>query len=189
MRKPEQRDIVLSRSDSVGVVWGLRPWQIRGNQVGRRSTILTAVTRNREEAIWIDWRLPVLGGDHDQRGVEETLFFQLTDPLADGSVHQLNFIQQEAGWSSGCVKVATGTDVLLNQLLPDADGLEVHTEHRRYRSAPLSIVGLAIDFVQDGIYLESVVALNVLKTIGVGGEIRFGIGDGSAVQSQGRDNR
>src|SRR5262249_22035787 len=86
--------------------------------------------------------------------------------------------QQRAG-SSGRIQVTAASDVLLDQLLADADRLEIHAEksgNRRIAGAPMLLAG---DFVQDCLHLECVVALDVLEAVRVRASLRR-VGYGSA---------
>src|SRR5271169_6108318 len=129
---------------------------------------------NGEEAVGIDRRLAVLRGDDDGGLMQEALILERGNHLADGTVHEFDLAKH--GWCrSACGVGVTAIDSLFDELLPDADGLEVHPKDRWYRRVAGAEVGLAEDPVQHRVDLQLVVALDVLET---GGPVAAsGVGD------------
>src|SRR5215469_6940595 len=128
---------------------------------------------------WIDRRLAVLGSDDDQGLIEEILFLQLRDKSGDGRVDELEFVEQRLAGSAGRVEISAGRVIArFDQLLADADRLEVHAE---YVGSVLQLsfaeASVAIDPVEDRVDLQLVIALNVLKTVGPGRNVGAGIED------------
>lgn len=68
--QPDQRNVVFCRPDAAAVVgrFRQRDQTIVGEQRGRREAVVV-LAGNRIEAVGVDWRLTVLGGDDDQRGI------------------------------------------------------------------------------------------------------------------------
>ena len=56
--------------------------------------------------------------------------------------------------------------VVLRQLLPNAHCLKVHPEHCRHSSPLSAIVIHAVDFVEDGLYLQKVILRSAHDTDG-----------------------
>ena len=123
----------------------------------------------------------MLGGDHDQSRVVETLCLQLVDERPDRSVDELEFAQQRRARRARRIQVSAGRAVaLLDQLLADANRLEVHAEDGGNLVRLGAEVVLAIDLVEDRVDLQRVVALNVLEAVGPGRQVGAGIADGGA---------
>src|SRR4029077_5109635 len=100
----------------------------------------------------IDGRLAVLRGYDDESGVEQALGFEVRDPRADGGINVFHFA--EKGWrgrADGVQIAARQAQRVLNKLLPDADGLEIHAEDGGYGRAPRAVVRETVDFVGDGV--------------------------------------
>ncbi len=51
--------------------------------------------RNREEAIRVDWRLPVFGGDDDGGRIQKTFVLERSDHLPDGCIHEYDFLHHQ----------------------------------------------------------------------------------------------
>src|ERR1035441_7423112 len=129
----------------------------------------------------INWRLAVLRGDHDQSRVIEVAGLELFDKFADGCVNKLDFAQKGRRRSSSRIQIAAcGVDALLDQFLANTDCLEVHPEDGGDLCRIQAQVVLAVDLVHDGVDLQSVIALEVLESVGPGGEDRTGVENGSA---------
>ncbi len=106
---------------------------------------------NGEEAIGVDRRLPVLGRDDDGGRTEKTVILERLDHLPDRGIDEFDLAQHAGGGSARGVGV-TSLDAL-DQLLPNADGLEIHAKNCGHRSAARPEVVLAIDLVDHGIDL------------------------------------
>ena len=115
-----------------------------------------------EEPVRIDRGLAMLGRDNDGGRFKETLIFQSHHHLADGVVRELDLIQHIGGGIARGIRITT-LHAVLDQLLADADCLEVHPENHRYRGFAATQVRLAVDLVHDGIHFELVVAPDLLE--------------------------
>ncbi len=111
---------------------------------------------NREEAVGVDGRLAVLGGDNDGSGTEKTPNLERVDHLPDRRIHECD-LAQHAGRRIACGIGVASLDSL-DQLLSDADGLEVHAQDCGYGSVAGAEVVPALDLVDDRIDLQLVIA-------------------------------
>ena len=97
--------------------------------------------RYAEVARGVDGALTMLRRDYDQRGVERTGGLQRLNHVSDGEIDELNRAQQRGRRSTLRVEITAGYgwgECLLDQLLADAHGLEVHPEHGGHREPMLS---------------------------------------------------
>src|SRR5580700_7131293 len=121
----------------------------------------------------IDGRLAMLGCDDNQRRVEQVLICQLRHHLPDTGVDELDFIQHGWSWGRLVVRIpADRGDASLDQLLPDAYSLKVHSEEAGDKSSGrfarldgCAELCLTINPMEDRIHLQCVVALDVLETV------------------------
>src|SRR5438105_2638177 len=90
---------------------------------------------------------------------------QLVYELADRTVHELDLAQHAGRRGAGRIRVAP-FHAALDQFLPDAHSLKIHSEYLRDHGAAAAQVGLAVDPVEYGIDLELVVALDVVEVPG-----------------------
>src|SRR5260370_28861040 len=137
----------------------------------------------------IDRRLAVLGSDHDQGPVVKTFCLQLADECPNRGVDEFEFVQQRLGGRASGIQISARHVVaFLNELLPDANSLEVHAED----SGNLGLLGakvvFPIDLVEYRVDLQGVVALNVLEAVGPGSQVRAWIEDCGAGYASGRRN-
>src|SRR5260370_27042542 len=94
------------------------------------------------------------------------LFLQLIYELADRTVHELDLTEHAGCGRTGRIRVAS-LDAILNQLLPDAHGLEIHPVYLRdHRDGTRTEVRLAVDPVEYGVDLELVIALDIVEVRG-----------------------
>src|SRR5690348_11286759 len=132
------------------------------------------MARNREEAARVDRRLPVFRADNDGGRIQKTLVLESSDHLPDRRIHELDFGQHfGSGGTLGILitaSVCVGSDsgFGFNQLLSNADRLEVHAEDRWDRSVSCAEVRLAVDLVDYGVDLQLVVAFDGIE---VGGPV------------------
>ena len=108
-------------------------------------------------------RLTVLGRDDDQGILVKVLFLQFLDHLADRFIGVIDCLGQRRARRVLIVYVACR-----GEFLTDADGLEVHAED----SWNIVIIhgavrGLAVDLVQDRLYLDVIVSFLRFCTVGV----------------------
>ena len=87
-------------SSSVGPIWFSSE---SGRKLGPRTAdggraVGAAAARDREEAVGVDRRLPVLGGNDEGGRVEQVGLLQRADELADGAIDELEF--RRACWVS-----------------------------------------------------------------------------------------
>src|SRR6266568_8508402 len=121
---------------------------------------------NGEEAVRVNRRLPVLRGDNDGGRIQKTLVLESSDHLPDRRIHELDFGQHLGSGGTLGILITAGVCVGadsgfgLNQLLTNADRLEVHAEDRRDRSPTCAEVRLAVDLVDYGVDLQLVVAFD-----------------------------
>src|ERR1700722_20895159 len=108
--------------------------------------------RNWEETVRIDGRLAVLGGDDDCSGIQELLVLERGHHLSDRRIHKSNLARHAGGRITRRVGVAS-FDAILDQLLTDADSLEVHAKYCRDRSVDGAEVVFALDPVHHRIDL------------------------------------
>src|SRR5262249_27388855 len=90
----------------------------------------------------------------------------------DRSIDELNLLKQKLAGCSGCVEIAATPDAFLNQFLAYAHGLEVHSEKIGKTCAPVAAMIPAVNFVQNRIHLDGVVALNIFEAVSPGAELR-----------------
>jgi hypothetical protein len=105
-----------------------------------------------EEAVGIDRRLSVLGGDDNDGRTKKVTILELFSHLTDRGIHELDFARRAGSGITRRVRVAA-LDSVFNQLLPHADGLEVYTKDFRDGSIAGAEVRFAVDFIQDRIDL------------------------------------
>src|SRR5215467_11351649 len=101
----------------------------------------------------------------------KTTLLQLRNELADGIVNELDFAEQWRARRSHCVQIPATADILLDQFLPYAHGLEVHAEDLGDFGFRGMIVSEAVDFIEDRVDLQCVVALDGHKTVRVRAEL------------------
>ena len=118
----------------------------------------------------------MLRSDHNHRRVVKPLLLQLAHKLPDRRIDELDLAKQRLGRCAGSVQIsALHAVALLNQLLAYADCLEVHPKDRRNLGLLRTKVILSLDLVDDRIYLQRVVALNVIEAVRPGRKVRAGI--------------
>ncbi len=89
----------------------------------------------------VDRRLAVLGADDEQCGVVDAALLERLDHAAQGFIGLLEAKREHLGRRSGAVEIAadlagmgalraTAVAVVVGELLPDADRLKIHSEHR-----------------------------------------------------------
>ena len=105
----------------------------------------------------------------------ETLRLERADHLPDGRISEFDLSQHTWCGIARGVRVAS-LDSALDQLLSNANGLVIHTENHRHRGAGVAKVRFAINFVDDGIDLELVIAFNGVEAGGPVVTSRVGIG-------------
>ena len=101
-------------------------------------------------------------------------------------VDAIRFFAQQVGARRPRRIQITALDAVLDELLGDTHGLEVHAEDRRNLRGALAEMILTFDLVQDRMHLERVVTLDVDEAVGPGGQIGVRVGTGSAVDVVGR---
>jgi hypothetical protein len=106
---------------------------------------------------------------------EKAARFECTGHLADRTVNEVDLALHVGRWRAGRIRVAAFSPVL-DQLLPDADCLDIHPEDRRDRTSTRAEMPSPIDPVQHGIDLQLVVALNVREAVRPGATVRIGHG-------------
>src|SRR5579883_211189 len=126
----------------------------------------------------IDRRLAVLGCDDDQRALEFACALQRMDYVADGSVNIFDLLEKRRRRSACRIQIAA-FHAAFDQLLSYADRLKVHAVDR-WHGGGLSIVCSAVNLIENRIYLQSVVALDVIEAVGPGGQVGAGIADSRA---------
>ena len=169
--QPDLGNVVLSQSEAVmGVVVNCR--QKISDDAGRWRAVVAGMARNGEEAVGVDGRLAVFGGDNDSGGFEKTSAFERSDHLPDRCVHEL-YLSEHFGpgrtlgiliTASVCVRSNRGFG--FNQLLSNADRLEVHAEDRWDGSVACGKVSPAVDLVEYSIDLQLVVAFDGVEIRG-----------------------
>ena len=95
---------------------------------------------------------------------------QRGDHLADRSVHELDFDEQRRGWCAHIIQITALYDrrqLRPDEFLADTDGLEIHAKDGRNRRAGRAVMLQALDFVEDRIDLQRIVALNILEAGGI----------------------
>src|SRR5256885_15277798 len=104
---------------------------------------MRARARNRKEPLGVDRRLAMLGGDSQQRRIEQVLLVQLCHHCSDRSVDKFVLVEQCTGGPAKGIAVSTRDGWIargvLDQFLPYAHRLEVHPEQVRHwrRSRPV----------------------------------------------------
>src|SRR6202035_3120706 len=116
----------------------------RSNDRGGWHPVRSRMSGNGEEAVGVDRRLAVLGGDDDGGRTEKTLILERLDHLPDRRIHEFDLIPH-AGRRISCGIGVAALDGAYDQLLPDADRLEVHAQDYGYGSFPGAEVVLAHD--------------------------------------------
>src|SRR2546422_1423578 len=82
----------------------------------------------------------------------------LLQPISEDSGRSARAIRVAAGLpSKSCVGGATAVGVVFFQLLPHADGLEIHPEYRRHTRSGRAIVFQSLDFAEDSLNFQSVI--------------------------------
>src|SRR6516164_10363395 len=118
------------------------------------------------EPVWVERGLAMLGRDNDGGRFKKTLIFQGRHHLADRAVCERDLVLHVGRGITGRVLV-TALHSVLDQLLTNAYGLEIHPEdHRRPYALwkrGIAQVRLAVDPVQHRIDLELVVAPDLLE--------------------------
>src|SRR5262249_46014306 len=109
------------------------------------------------------------------------LLAQLVNHLADRAIHEFDLAEHRLRRRAGRVHVAT-KDAVLNQLLAHAHRLEIHSKYRGYWSAFVTKVRFPFDPVQHCVYLELIVALDVLEAVGPSAPVR--VRSGAAIESR-----
>src|ERR1700722_8909381 len=117
---------------------------------------------NGEEPVGVDRRLAMLRGDDDDRRIEEVAIREFFGHLTNRGVYEFDLARHAGSGITGGIGIASKGSAL-NQLLSDTDRLEVHTKNRRNGSIAAAKVRLPVNFVQDRIDLQLVVALDGLK--------------------------
>src|SRR5450631_3764332 len=114
----------------------------------------------------------MFGSNDDQRRFIQTVIPERIRKLADGGVDEFDFAKQGCRGRSRCIEVSAGyVAALLNELLANADRLEVHAEEGGHLASTAAEVIVAPDPVQDRVHLQRVIALDVLEAVGPGGDV------------------
>ena len=111
----------------------------------------------------------MLGADDEEGRIVDALSLERQDHAAQRRVGFLQPVGEDSGRSARairvptrlpvkeCVRQATAIGVVFFQLLPYADGLEIHPEQCRHAGSRCSIVVQSLDFVQDSLNFQSVI--------------------------------
>src|SRR6267143_3240805 len=130
-------------------------WLWSGNQIRKVARLV--------DLHGVDRRLAVLGTDDEQSRIKNVLPLKRIYHGAQRLVGLLQAIGKNVGRRSGAILVtarlpiqlwiyilnAAAVLVVLCQLLPHANGLEIHPEHCRHARTGRSVVFQAMDFVND----------------------------------------
>ncbi len=117
--------------------------------------------------VGVDRALTVLGRNDDQCRLVEPILLERFYHVPDGYIGELDFTEQRLARRADIVEIAAlHRDRLFDELLADADHLEVHSEHAWNRPAILAAVILAVDLVNDSLNFQVIVTLDVSETVG-----------------------
>src|SRR4029077_1937415 len=121
----------------------------------------------------VDRRLPMLGADNEQRGVEDATVLERLDHIAE---RLIGLLQTEGEHRARCAPAvdiaarlatmsafrAAAVGIVLCEFLSDADRLEGHAEDRRGSGSGPAVMGESIYFVDDGRHLQRVVGYRAI---------------------------
>jgi hypothetical protein len=130
----------------------------------------------------------MLRSDDDERRFQPAAFLQMRNHLANRFIHEHDIPHQGRSGSPDRVLIPSGWSALLNQLLSDAHRLEIHSKNGGHGGLGFAIVSLAVNFIEDSVDFQRVVAGNVLEAASIVAGIRR-IGNRRAGYARGGGHR
>src|SRR5689334_22340154 len=105
----------------------------------------------------------MLGGDDDQRGFPQPLLLQLADELPQRLIDKVELLSKSLSRSPEHVGVAAleSSHRISSQLLSHTHSLKVRAEHRRNAHLAGAIVGVAVDLIENRLYMNGVIATDI----------------------------